>query len=1039
MASVDYLKQFDKRQLFRFFVDGRFHKKYDGWVKYDEREKGSVQAMMNGFSFMMDNLHRQESGLNAMYLLQLHRVCMLHVETTNPKTAPGDIRYLRNSMPFFVKTTTLEHIQEVLEMRIDDGTLVFNDKEIRKTANELNAKDVFALLQKTGKLSYRPWYPNLDTKTLNAIEGKSSLSDFYDAKHYVQKVTVQKIEEIVHRYNLSINIATNNDSKLRAIALIVRELEMLHSFSDGNCRTFAGVLLNQLLIYNDFYPSMPYNPNLDGEYSLSQWIDEIKKGMEQTKILLKDPSAVVYNYTIDDMPKQKQDIFLDMALEFIKKIDDYNEVFLTPVKLSKYTKGIWHNYEKNMTFNGVGNSKGNIAFFTAINDLKKVNKSVTQELNKMVRNGVRAIVIDDESFIDGLKLPIFVVDDILTAYEEISANIRQDVNPKTILITGTEGKTGTKIQSHHLFDKQTKVHAILNSANAKIPVLRTMANLEKDHKYEIVEFSVDANEDKTIKGAKLVNPDICFFTNIGKEHMHNHKEIDGVIQAKSAVVMGMRKNGICIINSSIEVYDKFVLALNNRKKDLKILSYGVKDTDTAILLNSKFDTEALVWNIEANIDGVDVKYKLPLVQNHAPLMSIGILLAVKISGLDVIRASRDYESIKPFESMGLIHKINIDDEKVLFYDQSRRASISGIRSAFKDLKNFNPKGKIVAFLGSISSVNENEWTKEYQEELAQLINDNPKISKLYTTGANMKFTYDNLDNKNIHIMHSDDYNSLYRYIHSELKSGDLLFVMGYMRLQMDKFAKMVLDNKLTSPFKSDILKYNLSDDNIKEYKELIILSQLDKKIPSYIISNYINTDIDTIEKIKVNSLSFREYRMNLLFSFFNDVNLILEKDYSMKSLNNEMISSGNDTYIFNSEFCNYWFNNIDKLVNTPKKQLFGTFYKIDNSDKYFLFVIVGTTNLHIGLGKYSKNGDKIEMLKLTKDDHDDINKIYGLKLQKFGIDFKSRSWGNQWVTIDCGGFINVINPNIYKQISNLKNSELYKNKFKVLLDTLGEK
>ena len=70
MARIDYLKRFDKRQLFRFFVDGRFHKKYDGWVKYNEREKGSIQAMMNGFSFMMDNLHRQENGLNAMYLLQ---------------------------------------------------------------------------------------------------------------------------------------------------------------------------------------------------------------------------------------------------------------------------------------------------------------------------------------------------------------------------------------------------------------------------------------------------------------------------------------------------------------------------------------------------------------------------------------------------------------------------------------------------------------------------------------------------------------------------------------------------------------------------------------------------------------------------------------------------------------------------------------------------------------------------------------------------------------------------------------------------------
>lgn len=55
MSRLKYLKQFDQTQYWRLFVDGRFQKKYDGWVGYEAGERGSIQALLNGFSFMIDN------------------------------------------------------------------------------------------------------------------------------------------------------------------------------------------------------------------------------------------------------------------------------------------------------------------------------------------------------------------------------------------------------------------------------------------------------------------------------------------------------------------------------------------------------------------------------------------------------------------------------------------------------------------------------------------------------------------------------------------------------------------------------------------------------------------------------------------------------------------------------------------------------------------------------------------------------------------------------------------------------------------------
>ena len=163
MASMHYLKAFDKSQFWRFFVDGRFQKKYNGWVGYEAGERGSVQALINGFSFMMDNFD-VSSGLKATYLRELHKVCMLSVETTNLKSSPGDIRYLNSGMPFFAKSTTYEHLVEVFEMRKNDGTSIFNSQKWGKTSDELNVDEIYDVMLKDGKINYRNWYPNLDKR-----------------------------------------------------------------------------------------------------------------------------------------------------------------------------------------------------------------------------------------------------------------------------------------------------------------------------------------------------------------------------------------------------------------------------------------------------------------------------------------------------------------------------------------------------------------------------------------------------------------------------------------------------------------------------------------------------------------------------------------------------------------------------------------------------------------------------------------------------------------------------------------------------------
>ena len=1004
MSGIHYLKKFDKSQFWRFFVDGRFQKKYDGWVGYEAGERGSVQALLNGFSFMMDN-YDISGGLKATYLRELHKVCMFSVETSNLKSSPGDIRYLNSGMPFFAKSTTYEHLVEIFAMRAGDGTAVFNSQKWGKTANELNIDEVYHAMLKDGKINYRNWYPNIDKKQQDALEGKLSLHEFYAAKHSIQMLMVAKMEEIVQQYNTSIIEAKTDEQKLRAIALVPRELELLHPFPDGNSRTFSCVTLTHLLTFNGYAPALLENPNLDNEVSLSQWIEEIKAGMRRTKTLILNPNESIFNYSILDMAQKNREKFKVMAKELTQKIDNYKEIFLTPKRLLQYTSGTWLNEpNENLRFSGVGTygtyQRGNIYFAMSIHDWIQEKKDVAQELKKVLDIGIKAVVLDNLKYAPLIDVPILYVQNSFDAFKKCAIAVRQEHNPYTILITGTEGKTGAKVQFHHILNSQVKTHAVLNSANTEIPVLRSLINLAEDDLIEINEVSVGSDEAYRVERAVMVNPNVCFFTNIGPNHMDMHKTIDNIMTAKSSVVEGLIEGGKCIVNSTIEHYPKLLTAIHKRRPNTPILTYGISEKDHAKVLSKNFDSKKIGWNIKADIDGIILEYFLPLLQAHAPLTSVGILLAVKEMGYDVIHASKEYAGLIPFETMGRMLSIQKQSGIVYFYDQSRRGAVEGMRSAFSDLKNFKLNGKIVALIGGISTNKDSDWTKEAHAKLAMMINES-KIDKLYTTGNFMNYVHENLTKPEILLKHSDDLDELATNLFNDVQGGDLLFIIGNAYLYLGRVSEKILKMRDESKFDKAILKY--SEKTILHYKTLIVLEELEQKgsLESSLAKHQLNKS--TFEAIAKKTPSFLAIRTNLLVHFFDSLNKIILQNNKF-TLVNENIQEYS-SYIVNYEYCTNWFNNLDQKQTLPKKQLFGNFYDFGDSE-YLLHIEVATKNLHVGFIKYTKENEKLTPLKMEKKDYINAKNMYQNKFTTQLL-FEQRSWGIGWISHDCGTVIDM--------------------------------
>ncbi|MBF0469878.1 MAG: Fic family protein [Gammaproteobacteria bacterium] len=1017
----------DKRQLWRLFVDGRFQKKYNGWVGYEGGERGSVKAVLNGFGHMIDHFDIS-SGLRATYLRELHKICMLSVETSNLKSSPGDIRYLNSGMPFFAKSTTYEHLVEVFALRKGDGTALFNNRRFEKAADELSVDEVYDYMVKEGSINYRNWYPNLDLSQQEAIAGKRSLHEFYSAKHTVQMLIVQKMEEIVERYNRDIVKADSDKEKLRVIALVPRELELLHPFPDGNSRTFSCVTLTHLLLFNGFPPALLDNPNLDNEVSLEQWVGEIERGMERTRWLLKNNETELFGYSIVDMKRRDRETFLMMASDLGDKIDGFREIFLTPQRLVEYCGGRWLDpVSEQLRFTGVGTygtyHPGNIYFAMALKEWAKEGKDLGKEVARVLSRGMRAAVIDDVRHKPLFDIPCLLVEDTFQAFKQCAIAVRRERDPFTVLITGTEGKTGAKVQFHHLLNQQVKAHGVLNSANTEVPVLRSLINLAEEDEIELNEVSVGSDEAYRVERAVMVSPNLCFFTNIGPNHMDMHKTLDNIMTAKSSVVEGLREGGKCIVNSSIEHYPKLLNAIFKRRPGTEILNYGHLQGDNARLLGQKFNPDRFGWEVEADVDGVRLDYFVPLIQSHAPLASVGTLLAIKEMGYDVEQAARDYASLQPFETMGRILTIKKRSGDVWFYDQSRRGGMHGMRSAFSDLANFRVKGRIVALVGGVSIKKDSRWTQESHHELAQLINSSA-IDRLYTTGQFMDYVTDNLEKKEIFVAHNEDIDQLATLLFNEIRGGDLLFIIGSAYLYLGRVSDRLLKMRDRGRFDPDILDQDLSREESDRYRYLVVKDEVGAGVDLELSLHQNRLDQKVYTALEAGYESYLAARGDLLFHFFKELSQEITSNPRFSDISSE-VAKGGERYLITEEKAVIWFNNLDEVKGYPKEQLFGLFFDFGD-DRYLLHIEVATQNLHAGFVQYERQDGHPVPVKMAKAEGELFLQRYGENLRRAGIRLQKRKWGLAWLTVDYGTFIRVTQSETFMTMLRPAQSRLYR-------------
>ena len=296
-------------------------------------------------------------------------------------------------------------------------------------------------------------------------------------------------------------------------------------------------------------------------------------------------------------------------------------------------------------------------------------------------------------------------------YEQSARSILgENKNLKKIGITGSYGKTTTKVIISHLLKSKYKTLATPQSYNTFLGIIRVIREeLKPFHEIFVVEMGAYVpGEIKKI--CELVHPDISVITEVGPQHLERFGTIDNIANAKYEIVQGLPRNGTLIIYADNP--NCATLADRAKKEGYNVLRYGIA-SDNSIL-------DACASEIEYYKNGTSFRLHVKGSTSRKveiPLLSYHNVLNVLASTLVALQFEISLEEIvRSYSSIPLIpHRLQLikTENGITIIDDSYNSNIVGVHNGLDLLEKIALEGKIIVTPGIIE-LGEVEYAENYR-------------------------------------------------------------------------------------------------------------------------------------------------------------------------------------------------------------------------------------------------------------------------------------------------------------------------------------
>ena len=292
------------------------------------------------------------------------------------------------------------------------------------------------------------------------------------------------------------------------------------------------------------------------------------------------------------------------------------------------------------------------------------------------------------------SLPLFEVDDTLSALGSLAAFHRRRFKIPVAAVAGSNGKTTTKEMLAAILETRGPALATEGNLNNEVGVPLTLFRLTAEHRAAVLELGM-SSPGELRRLTEMAKPDVGVVTLIAAEHLALLKDLDGVAEAEGELYRGLPPGSVAIVNAD----DPRCVAQAERiASGVKKIFFGKSPLADVRLVDV---TSRGVDGVKICLEGEEgnaISVRLGFVGEHNAMNAAAAAAVARALSFTFEEISRGLSSARPY-----LHRSRIvaGAGGITILDDCYNASPASMEAALATMKTLAESGRAVAVLGDM--------------------------------------------------------------------------------------------------------------------------------------------------------------------------------------------------------------------------------------------------------------------------------------------------------------------------------------------------
>lgn len=308
-----------------------------------------------------------------------------------------------------------------------------------------------------------------------------------------------------------------------------------------------------------------------------------------------------------------------------------------------------------------------------------------------------------------IEVPQIIVQDTRRALGDLAAAVKAEVNPRSVAITGSSGKTTVKEMIGAILAQADSVKGeVLVTAgnyNNDIGVPLTLLRLTQAHTHAVLELGAN-HRGEIAYTTSLVKPDAAMINNVAPAHVEGFGDICGVAKAKTEIFRGLGETGLALTNADSDFHEFWLRELQGRNHK----TFGIENPEADLRATDIKINQDGCAQFTLHAEGETHRVTLTLPGKHNVLNALAAVAMCRALGLSFAEIVRGFSNMQAVPGRMVVHK---PVPGVQLIDDTYNANVGSAKAAIDVLASL--PGRRLFVFGDMGELGAN--ARAYHEEV----------------------------------------------------------------------------------------------------------------------------------------------------------------------------------------------------------------------------------------------------------------------------------------------------------------------------------